>query len=92
MEDPAREIGRVIQSLTATPDPNIQKDAVERWVRVEWQKNIALILYVLRFYASNVEFRHPLCTVPSGPNSRDSLLGIYQYAITGLTNLTYILR
>ncbi|KAK7683048.1 hypothetical protein QCA50_013720 [Cerrena zonata] len=61
MEDPAREIEHVIQSLTATSDPDVQKEAVER------------------FYAPNAEFRHPLCTVPSSPTSRDALLGIFQW-------------
>ena len=30
------------------------------------------------YMTSDVAFRHPLCAVESEPNSRDSLLGIYQ--------------
>ncbi|KAI0338699.1 hypothetical protein BDW22DRAFT_1409365 [Trametopsis cervina] len=34
---------------------------------------------VLRYYAPDASFRHPLCTVPSAPNSRDKILGILQW-------------
>ncbi|KAJ3862460.1 hypothetical protein EV359DRAFT_45132 [Lentinula novae-zelandiae] len=33
----------------------------------------------LKYVARDVGFKHPLCYVPPGPNSRDSLLGIYQW-------------
>ncbi|KAH8105228.1 hypothetical protein BXZ70DRAFT_887220 [Cristinia sonorae] len=32
-----------------------------------------------KYYAIDAGFRHPLCTVLSGPNSRNSILGIYQW-------------
>jgi hypothetical protein len=31
------------------------------------------------YMTSDVAFRHPVCSVKSGPNSRDTVLGIYQY-------------
>ncbi|KAJ3931429.1 MAG: hypothetical protein NXY57DRAFT_1048968 [Lentinula lateritia] len=33
----------------------------------------------LKYVARDVGFKHPLCYVPPGQNSRDSLLGIYQW-------------
>ncbi|EIM84830.1 uncharacterized protein STEHIDRAFT_99669 [Stereum hirsutum FP-91666 SS1] len=32
-----------------------------------------------RYYTSDAGFRHPLCTVPSAHNSRESVIGIYQW-------------
>jgi hypothetical protein len=31
------------------------------------------------YMTSDVAFRHPVCSVKSGPHSRDTVLGIYQY-------------
>jgi len=39
---------------------------------------------VERFFTPDVSFRHPLRVVKSGPNSRQTLLGIYEwYRIVG---------
>ncbi|TFK38407.1 hypothetical protein BDQ12DRAFT_630883 [Crucibulum laeve] len=32
-----------------------------------------------RYMTSDVGFRHPVCSITPGPNSRDGLLGIYQW-------------
>ncbi|KAI0631502.1 hypothetical protein C8Q77DRAFT_1127228 [Trametes polyzona] len=34
---------------------------------------------VLKYYAPDASFRHPLCAVPSGPNSRASILSILRW-------------
>ncbi|TFK94465.1 hypothetical protein K466DRAFT_535726 [Polyporus arcularius HHB13444] len=34
---------------------------------------------VLKYYARDMSFRHPLCIVPSAPNSRDAMLSILQW-------------
>ncbi|OBZ72901.1 hypothetical protein A0H81_06866 [Grifola frondosa] len=34
---------------------------------------------VLKYYTPDVSFRHPFCTVPSAPNSREALLAILQW-------------
>ncbi|OJT10823.1 hypothetical protein TRAPUB_12692 [Trametes pubescens] len=34
---------------------------------------------VLKYYAPDISFRHPLCAVKSGPNSRDAILSILQW-------------
>ncbi|KAI0683841.1 hypothetical protein BC835DRAFT_699205 [Cytidiella melzeri] len=34
---------------------------------------------VSRYYAADAAFRHPLCNVPSGPGSRNQILGILQW-------------
>ena len=34
-----------------------------------------------KYIAPNVSFLHPVCAVASGPNSREELLGIYQYMV-----------
>ncbi|KAH9933996.1 uncharacterized protein BXZ73DRAFT_46048 [Epithele typhae] len=34
---------------------------------------------VLKYYAPNINFRHPICAVKSGPNSRAQMLGILQW-------------
>ncbi len=36
-------------------------------------------LYACRYYAPDMRFRHPLCVVPSAPNSRDAMLSILQW-------------
>ena len=61
MENPEKEITSVVQQLTATDSPDIQKVAFEKYM------------------APDVSFQHPVCAVASGPNSREELLGIYQY-------------
>jgi hypothetical protein len=35
-----------------------------------------------KYMTADVGFRHPVCEVKPGPNSRDKVLGIYQYALT----------
>ena len=61
MENPVEEIKAVVQQLTATNSPDIQKAALESYM------------------TSDVAFRHPVCSVNAGPNSRNTMLGIYQY-------------
>ncbi|KAI0077996.1 hypothetical protein K474DRAFT_1771374 [Panus rudis PR-1116 ss-1] len=34
---------------------------------------------VEKYYDTDAQFRHPLCTVPPGPNSREYILRIYQW-------------
>jgi len=34
---------------------------------------------VERYMTSDVGFQHPVCSVKPGPNSREAVLGIYQY-------------
>lgn len=34
-----------------------------------------------KYMAPDVSFHHPVCAVESGPNSREELLGIYQYMV-----------
>jgi hypothetical protein len=36
---------------------------------------------VERYFTSNAGFQHPLCAVESAPNSRQGILGIYQYVL-----------
>jgi len=34
---------------------------------------------VYQYFTSDAGFRHPLCSVAPGPNSRETILGIYQW-------------
>lgn len=36
---------------------------------------------VEKYFTSDAGFSHPVCAVKRGPNSRDSVLGIYQCAL-----------
>lgn len=60
MENPIEDIKSVVQQLTATDSPDIQKAAFESYM------------------TPDVAFRHPVCAVSAGPNSRATVLGIYQ--------------
>lgn len=60
MENPVEDIKSVVQQLTATDSPDIQKAAFESYM------------------TPDVAFRHPVCAVSAGPNSRATVLGIYQ--------------
>ncbi|KAH6902589.1 hypothetical protein BKA70DRAFT_1567719 [Coprinopsis sp. MPI-PUGE-AT-0042] len=61
MEEPRIDIRRVILELTTTSLPEVQAQAVERYM------------------TRDVSFLHPVCWVRSGPNSRDTLLKVYQW-------------
>lgn len=36
---------------------------------------------MLTYFTQDVGFKHPLCTVRPGPNSRLKLMGVYQYVV-----------
>lgn len=85
MENPVEEIVPLGKRLTSTTTPEQQKDLLERYVlaarmaRVTSELNEAELLFY-RYFTQDVGFRHPLCYVPPGPNSRDALVGIYSHA------------
>lgn len=78
MEDPAKEIATVASLVTAAINPEIQKASVLKYV-VNLSIGVANQPCESRYYAPDISFRHPLCAVKSGPNSRDAILSILQW-------------
>ncbi|KAJ3809965.1 hypothetical protein F5876DRAFT_77221 [Lentinula aff. lateritia] len=82
-------------AFTTTSTKNIHKLIAPTWARTMQNPeqeitSVALTLTTaetpdiqkaafLKYVARDVGFKHPLCYVPPGRNSRDSLLGIYQW-------------
>lgn len=42
-----------------------------------------------KYMTPNVSFRHPLCQVNSGPNSRNQVLGIFQYVLCSRGHISF---
>ncbi|KAK6349662.1 hypothetical protein TWF696_005941 [Orbilia brochopaga] len=64
MENPVEEISSVIQNLTSTKTPYSLK---------------VLESTLNEYFTSDASFAHPLCAIPPAPNSREYILGIYQW-------------
>ncbi len=80
MENPLKEIAQVVMQVAAGANADVQKAAIEKSIALYalnsgFHRHIDILL---RYFAPNAGFRHPLATVDPGPNSRDSILGIYQ--------------
>lgn len=84
MQNPREEIAGVVHSLTTTSSPVEQLRALEKRV-----SSHTSLLYTEaltsgytkppRYYVSDAAFDHLLCRVDRSPNSRDSIVDIYQY-------------
>ena len=81
MQDPAREIDSVVHQLTAAASPDLQKRAIHRSVEPLLFRRRTRHSLFRRFFAPDASFRHPLVHVSSAPNSRESILSIYQCAL-----------
>lgn len=86
MQDPARQIEQVVKLVTTSPSPDLQKSTFEKYVSLPGlymqEKFVILILsHFDRFFTPDMSFNHLMCAVDAAPNSREKVLGIYQYVL-----------